>query len=171
MRKTMLLVFVLCHFGAVLSAQNEARFVASVSTDSVLLGNYFEVKFSVENGQGEQFEPPAFTDFMVVAGPNMSSSYSMINGKVKQELSYTYFLEPKDVGVFYIGPASIKIDGKTLESQPIEILAVPNPDGIKQKNAVVNPWQQNWELFDTPKIEEAPKKAAEPKKKRKVYRL
>lgn len=170
MRKTMFLVIVICNLAVVLFAQNEAQFSVSVSTDSVLLGNYFEVKFTLQNGQGEAFEPPAFTDFMVVAGPNMSSSYRIFNGNAKQELSYSFFLEPKETGVFYIGPASIKVADKTLESQPMEILVVPNPDGIKQKNAVSTP-RQHLELFDTPKMEETPKKATEPKKKRKVYRL
>lgn len=179
MKRTLLLLMgaVCCFFGA--TAQPEARFSVKVSTDSVLLGNYFQVTFTLENAQGDQFEPPAFDAFEVVSGPNVSSSFSMVNGKVTQSLSYSYYLEPRDIGNYYILPAAIQADGKVLETQPLEILVVPNPDGIKQSPGATQSLQL-WpgelmieqDPFSNPEIEKPlPKKENTPRKKRKVYKL
>jgi len=108
------------------------KFSVSVSTDSVLMDNYFEVKFTLENANGENFEAPAFDHFNVVSGPNFSTSMSMVNGDVTQSMTITYYLEPKDIGSYYILPASVKAKDKTLQTAPLGVLVVPNPDGIKQ---------------------------------------
>jgi len=180
MRKTILLVMgaVCCVFFA--TAQSEARFTVSVSTDSILLGNYFQVTFSLENAQGDKFEPPAFEDFDVVSGPNTASSFSVVNGKVTQSLSYSYYLEPKDIGNYYILPAAIEVDGKVLETQPLEVMVAPNPDGVKQTPGATQSqgyWPEDFmpapPVFPSPEIEKpAPEKEQSPKKKkRKVYKL
>ena len=114
------------------SAQENARFTVEVSTDSVLFGNYFQVQFTLENASGSDFRPPAFDDFDVINGPNMSSSFSMSNGKVAQSVTYTYYLKPREVGNYYIHPASIKAGDKIIETDAREVLVVPNPDGVIQ---------------------------------------
>lgn len=114
-------------------AQEDAKFSVKVSMDSVLYGNYFQVVFSLENAKGQDFQAPAFEDFIVKSGPNMSSSFSMMNGEVSQSISYTFYLEPKDIGNYYIQPASIAVGEMMLETDPVEILVVPNPEGVIQK--------------------------------------
>lgn len=114
------------------SGQENVRFSVKVSTDSVLFGNYFQVHFALENASGTEFQPPAFDEFEVVSGPNMSSSFSMNNGKIAQSVTYTYYLKPKEVGNYYIQPASIKAGYKILETDAKEVLVVPNPDGVIQ---------------------------------------
>jgi hypothetical protein len=109
------------------------RFTVSVSSDSVLLGNYFEVKFTVENGRAAGFEAPDFRDFNVIGGPNTSTSMSIINGEVSQSASFTYYLEPMDIGVFTIKPAYLNTGENTLETPPIDIIVVPNPESIIQR--------------------------------------
>ncbi|TVR76823.1 MAG: hypothetical protein EA409_12845 [Saprospirales bacterium] len=108
---------------------SEVVFKVEVSTDTVLMGNYFEVKFTVENAR-PSFSPPDFTDFEIVGGPNQSSSFSMVNGRVSQSATYTYFLQPREEGIFYVQAAAIEVDGKYLETPPVEIFVMPNPDGI-----------------------------------------
>ncbi len=171
---------------AVLSAYAQdkpIRFTVEVSTDSILMDNYFEVKFILENANGKNFEAPQFDNFNIVSGPNFSSSYSMANGEITQSMTITYYLEPKEVGAFYILPASVETGGKTLETSPLRVLVVPNPDGIKQA-----PKRQSRQLFDmfdsfdfgndfffnaprmTPK--EQPKKEEKPvEKKKKTTRI
>ena len=108
-------------------------FTVEVSTDSILMDNYFEVKFTVENADGKNFEAPDFSEnFEVVSGPNFSSSVSMLNGVMTQSMAITYYLKPKDIGAFYIEPASIRTEGKVLETTPIEVFVHPNPNGVKQ---------------------------------------
>ncbi|TVQ45600.1 MAG: hypothetical protein EA362_08525 [Saprospirales bacterium] len=104
-------------------------FKVEVSSDTVLIGNYFQLKFTVENARGG-FVPPDFYGFEVVGGPNQASSFSMINGKVTQSASYTYYLEPLQEGILFIEPASIEIGGKIMETPILEINVLPNPDGI-----------------------------------------
>ncbi len=118
-------------FGALI-AQENARFTVEVSTDSILFGNYFKVTFTLENAKGAQFEAPDFSEFRIVNGPSTSSSYSIINGEVSQSVSYSYYLEPIDLGNYYIQPASIQAGDHVLETMPLEVMVVPNPDGVKQ---------------------------------------
>jgi oxygen tolerance protein BatD len=145
-------------------AQQEVNFRMEVSNDSILLGNYFEVKFILENASGSQFEPPSFEGFTVIGGPNQASTFSMMNGKVSQSLSYSYYLKPQDIGSFYIEPASIKVGNEILETMPKKVLVVVNPDEIHQA-----PHSNNMESPVLP--QEATPKSKKPKKKRKVYKI
>ncbi|MCH2084006.1 MAG: BatD family protein [Saprospiraceae bacterium] len=165
-------------FVGILTAQENAKFSVSISTDSILLGNYFVVNFTLENVEGKEFNPPIFKEFIVISGPNTSSSFSMINGEVKQSVSYTYYLEPKDIGSYFIEPASIRIEDKVLETDIVEINVFPNPDGIKQDPQ--NPFQQRFEfkmddLFSFPELEPhntpKPQPKKKKKKKRKTYKI
>ena len=145
-------------------AQQDALFKVEVSSDSVLLGNYFEVKFILINQSGTQFQPPSFEGFNVVGGPNQSSSFSMVNGKVSQSMSYSYYLEAQDIGFIFIDPASVKVGNEVLETDPLKILVLDNPDGIKvdpksEENNSLNPFY------------DLQPKTTKPKKKRKVYKL
>lgn len=171
------MVFALLCVGA-LSAQEEARFTIEISSDSVLLGNYFEVKFTLENAKGSNFEPPAFGEFLLRGGPNTASSMTMVNGEVSQTITYSYYLEPKDIGNFWVEPASIMVEDQVLETEPVEVVVFPNPDGIKQEI----PQRHHFEFrmddfsFPMPKLqmpegEEAPKEQKNKKKKRKTVRL
>lgn len=54
-------------------------------------------------------------DFNVRAG-GTSSRIEIINGKVNAGVDYTYALQPKKTGAFTIGPAEVKVKGKTIKS-------------------------------------------------------
>lgn len=169
MKKLFLLVACSTVFFTTLLAQKTPTFTIEVSTDSILLGNVFKVKFTLENAQGVDFAPPTFTGFNVVGGPSMSSSMSIVNGKVTQQASYTYYLEPKDIGNYYIEPASITVDGAVLETEPLQVLVVPNPDGVQQQ---VEPQEFNFHRFRSfPDLEEQPRQPKKAEKKRKIYKL
>ena len=148
----------------------DAKFTVNVSADSILLGNYIAVTFSIENGNAQNFEAPAFQGFAIIGGPNQSSSYSMFNGVTTQSMSYTYYVEPQEEGVFFIEPANVAIDGEILETAPIKIKVAPNPDGIIQ-----NPNRQKSSTFDSffdlPLFPKNEKEKTKPKKKRKIYKL
>ncbi len=45
-----------------------------------------------------------------------SSRIEIINGKVNAGVDYTYALQPKKTGTFTIGPAEVKVKGKTIKS-------------------------------------------------------
>ncbi len=179
MKKQLLLLACSLAFSAVLLAQEKPRFTIEVSTDSILLGNYFQVTFTLENAKGTDFAPPTFDGFTIVSGPNTSSSMSIVNGQVSQKVSYTYYLEPRDIGNYFIAPASIVTDDTILETQPLEVLVVPNPDGVQQKLQRERR-SFGFDFFGTfprmqPEFRKRPEQEKEQpskkKKKRKVYKI
>jgi hypothetical protein len=175
MKRIILFVFPLLSCLAV-SAQ-EASFSVSISPDSLLYGNQLKVVYTIENASGANFQPPEFEGFFIVSGPNHSSSMQIINGQVNQSSSITYYLEPKETGLFFIDPASIEAEGETLNTEPLEIIVHPNPGGVRQYQEEDNffrqfdafdPWEKVFPELQQPKTkpEEKPKR-----KKRKVYKL
>jgi len=114
-----------------LCQSQDARMVVEISNDTILMGNYIQLRYTIENASGK-FEMPELDGMMLISGPNTSSSMSMINGEVSQSASYTIYLKPIDIGNHGIGPAYINTDAGVLEAQPINIIAVDNPDGYQQ---------------------------------------
>lgn len=141
MKKVILLLFLLNTLVA--AAQKDANFTVTVSTDSILMDNYLEVTFKLENASAQAFTPPSFEGFQVLSGPNTASSMSIVNGTMTQSISYSYYLKPNDIGNYYIPPASIEADGNVLETAPLEVGVFPNPDGIQQ-----NPSQKRSSIFE-----------------------
>ncbi|MCO5946835.1 BatD family protein [Mucilaginibacter flavidus] len=101
----------------------EVKFTATASKTTVGTGEQFQVDFSV-NGNAEGFNPPAFSSFQVLSGPNVSSSMESINGRTTVSSSYSYILMGAKIGDFTIGPAFIVVNGKTLTSSAIKIKVV-----------------------------------------------
>ncbi|MEQ8703899.1 MAG: BatD family protein [Phaeodactylibacter sp.] len=151
MKKVLFVGMALLSLSMLRAQQNEVRFTVEVNTDSLLMGNLLQVRFILENGQGQDFQAPYFKGFSVVSGPNYASSMSTINGRTTQRLSYTFQLMPEDIGNYYIEPASIKVGGQYLETAPMEVVVAPNPDGIQQGPA---PGQQPMLQFSMPGFED-----------------
>jgi hypothetical protein len=126
-------------------------FTASVANSKVGLGDQFEVSFSfsgsdVNNVKG--FTSPDFANFMILSGPNQSTSMQIINGAVSGSLTYSYYIQAKSIGTFTIGPASITYKGTAFRSQPIKIEVVKGsapPPGTNKQSAT-NSDAQNQEI-------------------------
>lgn len=168
MKKYSLIFLVLVAVLGSVNAQENLKFSVELSSDSVLLGNYLEVTFTLENAQGANFIAPEFDAFDVVGGPNTSSNFSMVNGVVNQSIAYSYFLKPRAIGNFYIQAASIEVDGKMIETLPLEVMALPNPDGIIQQPQRSNRREFRFDNFDFgPDSKQAiPQEKPKPKKKK-----
>lgn len=115
----------------------------SVSKNKLGLNQRLRIEFSINKQGADHFTPPKFINFKVIQGPSQSVSQSWINGKVSYSQSYTYILKPKRKGELIINPASIFINGATLNSKmmkiivldPIDIPENPNdPNYIAQQN-------------------------------------
>lgn len=80
---------------------------------------------SVNSKNAPEVILPNITDFMVVSGPNQSSSsnYSILNGKMESSSTYTleWILMPRKSGRLRIPSLSVKLDGKLSQSNPIFI--------------------------------------------------
>ncbi len=106
---------------AAATAWPQASFQAYSDARQVLINGFFDLTFSLENGQGANFKPPTFEDFAVISGPRRAMSTTIINGRVSNETRYTYTLQPQRLGRFIIGPASIEVDGEVLRSNRVTI--------------------------------------------------
>lgn len=127
-----------------ISAQNQ--FEIKISRDTVLLGNTCTVRFIATNLEGE-FEGPDMTGIDVFSGPNISSSFQSINGETNSTTTYSYIIKPSQTGTFWIPPSFYIVDEKTFETEPYEIICLPNPQGIIQED------KQVFGDFEFPKIE------------------
>ncbi|MDP4704536.1 MAG: BatD family protein [Polaribacter sp.] len=115
----------------------------SISKNTLGLNERLRIEFSINKQGGDNFKPPKFKEFKVIAGPSQSVSQSWINGKVTFSQSYTYILKPIRKGELVIEPASIEINGSTISSKylkvivtdPIDIPENPNdPEYIANQN-------------------------------------
>ena len=109
----------------------QVKFTSSTSRTQVGTGETFEVTFSL-NGNGSSFTAPDFGGFQVVSGPNVSSSYSSINGRTSVSNSYSFYLTTIKEGTYTIDPASIVVDGRRLQTSPLTVKV--NKGQIAQQN-------------------------------------
>ena len=110
-------------------AQEGPEFSVFVDAKEVLLSSYFEVSFTLRNGEGSDFRPPSFRDFVVVSGPSRSVSTTIVNGQVSRQISFSYSLKPRREGTFTIGQASIEVAGKALTTSPVSIRVIRGRSG------------------------------------------
>ena len=71
------------------------------------------------SGSRKSDSPPVLhglESFLVTNG-GTSSRMEFINGKVNSGIDYTYFIQPRKIGEFKIGPIKVNVDGKTYESE------------------------------------------------------
>ncbi|HMQ05752.1 MAG TPA: BatD family protein [Saprospiraceae bacterium] len=108
-----------------LSAQ-ERYIRIDISSDTILLGNVCEIKFSAVN-IGGKFEAPDMKELAVVGGPNVASSMQFVNGQMTQSISYTYIIKPENTGSFFVGSAYFVNQENTFETPPFELIVIPNP--------------------------------------------
>lgn len=129
-----ILTLLLIKSGAVINAQ-DVRFTAS-APGVVEQGEQFRLVFNI-NIKADQFIPPGLKDFNVLMGPSTSynQSTSVINGKLSQNISYTYtyVLQAISEGKFTIPSAQVHVDGKSYESQPLRIEVVSGSSGESSK--------------------------------------
>ncbi|MFI0429554.1 BatD family protein [Mariniflexile sp. HMF6888] len=98
----------------------QVKFEAKVSKQKLGVNERLRIDFEM-NQDGDNFNPPDFSNFNVVGGPNQSVSNSWINGVRSFKKTYSYFLAPKGRGHFTIAQATINIGGETYKTVPITI--------------------------------------------------
>jgi hypothetical protein len=112
------------------------EFTASVDETTVANNERFQVSFTFSGksiNNLSKFTPPTFENFILLSGPNQSTSIQIINGAQSASLTYTYVVQPKGIGAFTIGSASIVQEGNTYKTQPVKITVVKGADKPKQQ--------------------------------------
>jgi len=102
-------------------------FTASASSTKVAEGEQFEVSFTYSGSEMNSignFQPPNFKDFIILSGPNQSSSMQIINGVVSGSRTFSYYVQPRSIGKFSIGAAAVSVKGQTLRSAQLTIEVV-----------------------------------------------
>ena len=117
---------------AVVATAQQIEFYAQADARQIVVGNYFEVTFTLENANGDTFTPPDFGALEVLSGPSQSSQVSIINGRRSQKISYGYGLTVSKPGKYTIKSASINAGGKTYRSKALTIEAVASQSGSKK---------------------------------------
>jgi len=114
------LYFILFLF-AMQSSMAQVTFKTTVSKSQLGLNERVRIEFSIDKQGADDFTPPDFSSFKVLAGPSQSTSFSSINGKSSYKLTYTYVIQPTMKGTFKIPSASITYEGQTISSNTVLI--------------------------------------------------
>jgi hypothetical protein len=120
------LILLLCCLVANAAIGQEVQISATVSNNRVGLNETFEYKVEI-SGQGKNLPEPDFPDlnsFVVLSGPNTSTSIQIINGRMSSSKGYSFYLQAKQEGQFTISPATITIDGKVNTSNEVKVTVV-----------------------------------------------
>jgi hypothetical protein len=145
-----------------LSINNLAQtFTPSVSQTKVGLEDRFEVSFTFSHDEvnsAKNFAPPDLSSFLVLGGPNQSTSMQFINGVTSASRTYSFYLKGKSVGNYTIGSASIEYKGSIYKTEPLSIEIVkgssqpqkqdePNVDAEIAENLFVRAFADKQKVF------------------------
>ena len=99
----------------------QVTFKTTVTKTQLGLNERLRIEFSINKQGADDFTPPDFNNFKVLAGPSQSTSFSSINGKTTYKLTYSYVIQPTVKGTFTIPSASITYDGQTIKTNTVRV--------------------------------------------------
>ncbi len=114
--KRYIILSLLCFQGLFAQVQFEAK----ASKQTLGINERLRVDFSM-NADGDNFSPPSFEGFRIIAGPSQSVSQSWINGRSSFNKTYSYYLLPTQKGTLTIRQALIEINNQIYKTTPIKI--------------------------------------------------
>ncbi|MFA5831929.1 MAG: BatD family protein [Bacteroidota bacterium] len=132
-KKIYCIILTMWVFSALLFSQNPA-FIATVDKNPVTQDEQFTLELTM-NSSGEtprNFKAPDFSKFLLLSGPNQSTSMQIINGAVSSSQTFSYVLQAREAGKFTIASAVIEVGGNQFKSNPIE-LTVTKASGKKSQ--------------------------------------
>ncbi len=104
-----------------LAFAQDFQFSASVDNNTVATDQQFTLELTLTSSGGNNLKLPDLSKFLILSGPNQSTSMQIINGSVSSSQTLSYILQPREAGKFTIGSATIEAGGKEYSTQPIEI--------------------------------------------------
>lgn len=122
MKKTLVLMLVLCVFASLASAQG-----IKVSAESnVAVGRNFRISYTINTQNVTDFRDPSIpAGLEIIAGPYTSqqSSIQIVNGHTSSSssITYTYTLYSSKAGKYTVGPVHAKVGGRSVSSSPVYI--------------------------------------------------
>jgi hypothetical protein len=115
----------------------DATFTAAVSKNPVAADERFTLEFTVTTtgATAKNFKAPDLSKFLVLSGPNQSTSMQIINGAISSSQSFSYILQAREPGTFSIAPATIDIGGSVNKSNGIDITVAKASGQTRQQQA------------------------------------
>lgn len=115
---------------------DDIKISLSVSATRISMQDYLQVQYLIENTtKVSSFIPPKFRQFQIVEGPNQTTGYNMVNGNLKEYVSFSYLLRPGKAGNLVIPAATARVEGKNYTSNAIEV--------VVSKGAVAAPSEES----------------------------
>lgn len=111
-------------------------FSASVDKNPVAQDEQFTLEFvfsSSGGGTPRNFQTPDLSKFLILSGPNQSTSMQIINGSVSSKQSFSYVLQAREPGKFSIGAATIESGGNQYRSSTIELTVTKGSGAHRQQ--------------------------------------
>ncbi len=124
MKNQLIFLYVLLLTG--LTFAQDIRLQASVSANTVGVNDPFTYSLEISGSAASlpDAELPEFNDFMVLSGPNSSTSIQIINGSMSSTKTNTFYLQPTKEGAFTLPPAVIRYKGKVYKSNAVSVKVV-----------------------------------------------
>ena len=114
-----------------LANAQQVRFFSEIDAKQIPVGGTFNIKFVIENMDGENFTPPSFAPFKVISGPSQSFRSSFVNGKSSKSTSYSYMLQATKTGQFTIPAGTLLLKGKATKSNTVTIEVLRSDQVVK----------------------------------------
>ena len=107
------------------AAAQEVSCSAHVDKTTAPVGSPITLTLSV-TGDVEQAElkPVTVPDAFAVMAQSRSTNFSINAGAVERSTSISYVLVPRRIGTFQLGPFTVRHQGKSYETQPVEVTVI-----------------------------------------------
>lgn len=117
---------------------DDIKISLSVSATRISMQDYLQVQYLIENTtRVSSFIPPKFKQFQIVEGPNQTTGYNMINGNLKEYVSFSYLLRPGKAGKWVIPAATARIEGKNYTSNAVEVVVAKGAVAAPSEESMV----------------------------------
>ncbi|MFK5890002.1 MAG: BatD family protein [Flavobacteriaceae bacterium] len=100
---------------------SQVTFKAAVNKFKVGLNERLKIDFTIDKQGADNFTPPSFKNFTVLAGPSQATNFAMINGRTSFTQTYSYIIQPTKKGTLTINSASVEYNGNTLKSNTLRV--------------------------------------------------
>jgi hypothetical protein len=126
--------------GVGLSPAQTIEVSAEVDRNRVRDGQMVQLSIVVSGAASGQVSRPdtsRLTDFDIVGGPSISSSFRWVNGRTASSRTFTYNLRPRRTGKLRIPPLGLLHEGRTYRTNALEVTVLvagtrPQPDPRRQ---------------------------------------
>lgn len=135
-RKVYILFTVVFLLAACAFAQ-DVQFTAGVSKNPVAADERFTLEYTVTTtgASAKNFRTPDLGKFLVLSGPNQSTSMQIINGSVSSSQIFSYILQPREPGKISIAPASVEVGGNQYSSNAVDLTVTKSSGRAAQQQS------------------------------------